>query len=223
MRNVSMKKILAILCLLSITFPCCAEEYLYKNQAINGITNDVKRDGCAEYVTLPERQKFSFTKMFLGLTTASAVILPALLLDPYVVQIDKVNYVLVKDRADDEWSEKDLLGIDDPKENRFESLIALNSDGDYSKLTSAELKKAGIRFVQMTSDGTLLVKDRKKDYDLNKIDYIDIINLKRTANSESTGIFGHFTVYLKTNSAKKRAVVGYVTYETDKKIQVLFK
>ena len=223
MRNVSMKKILAVLCLLSITFPCFGEEYLYKNQAINGITSDVRRDSCAEYVTLPEKQKFSFTKMFLGLTTASAVILPALLLDPYVIQIDKVNYVLVKDRKDDDWSEQDLLGIDDPKENRFESLIALNSDGDHSKLTPAELKKAGIRFVRMTEDGTLLVNDRKKDYDLNKIDYIDIINLKRTANSEDTGIFGHFTVYLKTNGSKKRAVVGYVTYETDKKIQVLFK
>ena len=218
-----MKKIIAILCLFGMISPCVAEEYLYKNQAINGITSDVKRDGCAEYVTLPEKQKFNFTRNFLGLTTASAIVIPALLLDPYVVKIDKVNYVMVKDRTDNDWSEKDLVGIDDPKENRFESLIALNSDGDYSKLTSAELKKAGVRFVQMTSDGTLLVKDRKKDYDLNKIDYIDIINLKRTANSESTGIFGHFTVYLKTQNPKKRAVVGFVTYETDKKIQILFK
>ena len=65
------------------------------------------------------------------------------------------------------------------------------------------------------------MNDRTKDFSLNKIDYIDIINLKRTANSESTGIFGHFNVYLK--NSKNRMVVGNVTYDTNEKIQVLFK
>lgn len=220
-----MKKFLLVLCIAAMGTGAFADEvkvFPYKGTAINDLSNDVKIKGCNEYVTIPSKNPFTFSGAFLGATTASAVIIP-LLMDPYVVTIDGVNYVLVKDRIDDNWSEKDLLGIDDPKENRFQSLIALNSDGDHSKISADELKKAGIRFVRMDKKGVLMVKERNKDYDLNKIDYIDIINLKRTANAEQTGIFGHFTVYLKTANAKKRAVVGYVTFETNEKIQILFK
>lgn len=218
-----MKKTLIILCLLFMSTSVYAENmYEYKTNPINCGSN-VRREGAADYVLMPSKRGFESVKDMLKVTAASAVVIPALLFDPYVVQIDNNNYVLVKDRADKNWSEKDLLGIDDPKENRFESLIKLNSDNDYSKVTSNELKKAGIRFVRMDSKGALLVNERNKDYDLNKIDYIDIINLKRTANSESTGIFGHFTVYLKTANLKKKTVVGYVTYETDKKLELLFK
>ncbi len=216
-----MKKFVIVLCLFMISMPVMAKEFLYKNQPINGINAQVRRDNYNDYVSIPSKQKFDITRAFLGLTTASAIALPALLFDPYVVKIDNVSYVLVKDRADKNWSQQDLLGIDDPKANRFESLIALNSDGDYSKVTSDELRKAGIRFVRVDSKGALLVNDRTKDFSLNKIDYIDIINLKRTANSESTGIFGHFNVYLK--NSKNRMVVGNVTYDTNEKIQVLFK
>ncbi len=219
-----MKKFLAVLCLFLCSTTAMAQNvFPYKGTALNDLSNNVRIKGGTEYVSIPSKQPFNVAKTFLGLTAAAAVITPALLFDPYVVQIDGQNYVLVKDRCDLNWSEKDLLGIDDPKENRFQSLLSLNSDGDYSKLSPDELKKAGIRFVRMDKNGTLLVNDRKKDYDLNKIDYIDIINLKRTANSDTTGIFGHFTVYLKTTSAKKKAVVGYVTFETNEKIQVLFK
>ena len=217
-----MKKIFAVLIVLFLSSAVYAQQlYDYKNMPINDI-NNIKQRGCNEHVQLPSKNPFSISRTFLSAGAVGAVVLPAMLLDPYIVNIDGVNYVLVKDRADKNWSEKDLLGFEDPKTNRFESLIKLNSDGDHSKITSAELKKAGVRFVRMNSKGVLLVNDKKKDYDL-KVDYIDIINLKRTANSESTGIFGHFTVYLKTTNTNKRAVVGYVTYETNEKIQVLFK
>ena len=220
-----MKKFLLVLCLILTCGAVFADEtkvFPYKGTAINDLSNDVKVRGCNEYVSIPSKNPFTLSGAFLGATTASAVIIP-ILMDPYIINIDGVNYVLVKDHAGNDWSEKDLLGIDDPKENRFQSLIALNSDGDHSKISADELKKAGIRFVRMDKKGVLLAKERNKDYDLNKIDYIDIINLKRTANAEQTGIFGHFTVYLKTNNAKKRAVVGYVTYETNEKIEILFK
>lgn len=217
-----MKKVLIVLSLLMYALSVSAKVYEYSNpEPINNIYN-IKQSGCNEYIQIPAKSGFN-PWAALGITTASAAVLSAVLLDPYVVKIDGNTYVLVKDRTDKNWSEKDLLGIDDPKENRFESLIKLNADGDYSKVTSAELKKAGIRFVRMNSKGALLVNERNKDYDLNKIDYIDIINFKRTANSQQTGVFGHFVVYLKTADSKKRAVVGNVTYETDKKIEVLFK
>ena len=217
-----MKKVLIVLGLLMCSLSVNAKVYEYSNtEPINNIYN-IRQRGCDEYIQIPPKHNYSLMEG-LGMTSAVAAVMSAVLLDPYVVKIDGHTYVLVKDRADKNWSEKDLLGIDDPKENRFESLIKLNSDGDYSKVTSAELKKAGIRFVRMDSKGALLVNERNKDYDLNKVDYIDIINFKRTANSEQTGIFGHFVVYLKTANSKKRAVVGNVTYETDKKIEVLFK
>ncbi|MCR5265587.1 MAG: hypothetical protein K6E29_03225 [Cyanobacteria bacterium RUI128] len=218
-----MKKILMVLVTLFVSSAVYAHQlYDYKNMPINNSGN-IRQNGCNEHVQIPAKSQFNISRMLLGAGAVSAAILPAMLLDPYIVKIDGVNYVLVKDRADKNWSEKDLLGFEDPKTNRFESLIKLNSDGDHSKVSSAELKKAGVRFVRMNSKGVLLVNDKKKDYDLNKVDYIDIINLKRTANSEATGIFGHFTVYLKTSNPNKRAVVGYVTYETNEKIQVLFK
>jgi len=219
-----MKKIVFIvgLILLGANFAYANDSYPYKGTPINDLSNNVRIDGCNEYVSLPSKNPFTLSGAFLGTTTASAIIIP-MLMDPYIVEIDGNKYVLVKDRKDNNWSEKDLLGIDDPKENRFMSLIGLNSDGDHSKISPEELKRAGIRFVRMDKKGALLVKERNKDYDLNKVDYIDIINLKRTANAEATGIFGHFTVYLKTTGSAKRAVVGYVTFETNEKIQILFK
>ena len=220
-----MKKFLVLICSLALCSSVYAENiYPYRNtDALNSQSNIIKTRGCNEYVTLPARNSFNPLRQITraGIITAAAI--PALLLDPYIVTIDGNNYVMVKDRTDKNWSEKDLLGIDDPKENRFESLIKLNSDNDFSKVTSNELRKANIRFVRMDSKGRLLVNERNKDYDLKKIDYIDIINLKRTANRDSTGIFGHFTVYLKSSNNKQKAVIGFVTYETDKKIEVLFK
>lgn len=208
-----MKKILTVLCLTCIPVFVSAEQiYEYKNtQPINDI-NSIRTRGCNEYVEIEPTVPF-----------VARNIIASMARDPYIIEINGIKYVLVKDRKDKNWSEQDLLGINDPKNNRFQSLINLNSDRDHSKITANELKKAGIRFVRMDDKGALLVNDRSKDFDLNKVDYIDIINLKRTANAEVTGIFGHFTLYLKTTNPKKRTAVGFVTYETDEKIQYLFK
>ncbi len=224
-----MKKLLALLFIGLMATPAFAlDMFDYKNTRPINDANSIKTKGCNEYVKM--ESKFN-SSLFDGRDVAGALsagaiaggALVALVMDPYVVTIDGVRYVLVTDRNDKNWSPDDILGINDPKNNRFASLIALNSDGDHSKISAAELKKANIRFVRMDKNGVLLVNDRKKDFDLNKIDYIDIINLKRTANSQHTGIFGHFTMYLKTPDVKKRAVVGYVTYETKETINVLFK
>ena len=205
---------------LFMSAPVLAEKvYEYQNPApLNG--RDVTRvRGCEEFVELPATGISAPDDKTVAMIKSAA----RSMRDPYVVTINGITYVMVRDRKDNNWSADDILGINDPKENRFASLIALNSDNNHAKLTPAELKKANVRFVRMNKDGVLLVKDRTKDFDLNKIDYIDIINLKRTANSKNTGIFGHFTVFLKTDTAKKRAVVGYVTYETKETINVLFK
>ena len=227
-----MKKSILVLCLAVLSMPAYAEHiYDYSNTKPLNDINSIQTKGCNEYVRIDPSQRFDAIEALSGRRSVARGVMGGLVggsivamaLDPYVVEINGHKYVLVKDRADKNWSEKDLLGIDDPKENRFASLIALNSDLNHGKLTPEELRKAGIRFVRLDSKGALLVNERNKDFNLDKIDYIDIINLKRTANAEVTGIFGHFTVYLKTNNPKKRAVVGYVTYETGEKIEYMFK
>lgn len=219
------KKLFITTLIISMCSAVYAENiYPYQNTTpINSPKCIIKTKNGTEYINLPSKRTFNPLTQVIAPGAVTLAAIPALLLDPYVIKIDGINYVLIKDRNDNNWSEKDLLGIDDPKENRFESLIKLNSDKDFSKITAEELKKANIRFVRMDSKGRLLVNERNKDYNLKKVDYIDIINLKRTANSDTTGIFGHFTVYIKTANNKTKAVVGYVTYETDKKIEVLFK
>ena len=217
-----MKKILTVLCLSVFCSSVFAVEfYPYKNNAGVPVNGTIRTEGCNDYITLPS--KSNLTRNFTRMGVAGAVLPLLLVADPYIIPVDGVNYIMVVDRNDNNWSKNDLLGINDPKENRFASLIKLNSDGDYSKITSEELKKANIRLVRTDKNGNLLVNDRKKDLDLNKIAYIDIINLKRTANSEQTGIFGHFNVYIKTKNNQTKMVIGYVTFDTHDNLEILFK
>lgn len=199
------------------------ELFPYKSQQAQAIQGTVKTNGCTDIITLPANDEFNIIDELFRPSTAVALPVIALALDPYVIPVDGVNYVMVKDKKTNDWSEKDLLGIDDPKDNMFLSLRSLESDGNYAKLTPSELKKAGVRLVKLNADGTLLVNDRKQDFDLNKIDYIDMLKLKQTANSENTGVFGHFNVYLKTKGTSKKMTVGYVTFDTHSNLKILFK
>lgn len=142
--------------------------------------------------------------------------------DPYIVEIDGVKYMMIKDNKDGNWDKNDILGINDPKENLFLSLVYLNNDFDGSKLSANELKAGGIRFAAIGSDGKLILQDTKKDFDLNKIDYIDLSNLKHISNSNETGVFGHFNLYLKTTDGTKKLVVGKVMFDETKDLQELF-
>lgn len=220
-----MKKIIAVLCLLSFGLTCNAFElFPYQGMSnVQTINGTVKTNGCNDIITIPSSKSFSIMEELRG--PASVAILPAVILaaDPYVVPVDGVNYVMVKDKKTTDWNEQDLLGYDDPKNNMFLSLRSLESDGDFSKITGKELKTAGIRLVRLNEEGVLLVNDRKQDYSLDKINYIDMTNLKKTANSKSTGIFGHFNVYLKTGNSTKKMVVGYVTFDTHSNLKILFK
>ena len=141
--------------------------------------------------------------------------------DPFVIPIDGKYYVMVKDKTGGTWGPEDLLGYTDPKNDKFRSLRALESDNKYAQLTGEEIKKAGVRLVLLNENNVLLVKERDKDYDLSKINYIDMLNLKVTANGKDTGVFGHFNVYLKT--AKPKMVTGFVTFDTESKLKILFE
>lgn len=140
-------------------------------------------------------------------------------LDPYIVSIEGKNYILVKDCKDGKWSVENILGHDDSRDNLFGALKKLESDGDASKITVDELKKAGIRFALLNSDGSAELDKRNLDYNLDNVFYIDMKNL-RTAlgNKNQDGTFGYFYVIINENG-KKRAVPGRVTFEEKQELQ----
>lgn len=144
-------------------------------------------------------------------------------IDPYIVNINNKSYVLVKDSKNNEWTVDNILGTGDERSDLFASLKALNSDGDASKITSKELKKANIRFVLLNYDGSLALEDRKSDYDLNNVKYIDMNNL-RTAlgNKNQDGTFGYFYVVINENGEIKYAP-GRVTFEEEKDLKKYIK
>lgn len=144
-------------------------------------------------------------------------------LDPYIVNINGQSYVLVKDSKNNTWSAENILGYSDSRADLFESLKNLESDGDKSKLTSEELKKADIRFVLLKSGETLALNNRELDFDLNKIKYIDMKNL-RTAlgNKNQDGTFGYFYVIVDDNGTN-RAYPGRVTFEDKKDLEKYVK
>lgn len=139
--------------------------------------------------------------------------------DPYIINIDGVEYTMILDNKDGKWDTEDILGINDSKDNLFEALKGLESDGDVSSLTGEELAKAGIRLVAKQEDGTLAVDDPSKDFDLSKIKSIDMNNLTRsTDNDGNVGTFGHFNMTLTDG----REITGAETFEEKSTLQKLF-
>ncbi len=137
--------------------------------------------------------------------------------DPFVIKIDGVQYVMLKDNNDGIWDEKDILGFFDTPELLFSSLVALNKNAD-TKITPDELKAQNIRLAAVGNDGKLLVKTNASDFDINKIKYIDIKKLRKLANATPDGVFGHFNVYLTDG----RMIVGFVTFSDSEHLKDLF-
>lgn len=95
-------------------------------------------------------------------------------------------------------------------------------DGDTFQNTSKELKKANIRFVLLNYDGSLALEDRKSDYDLSNVKYIDMNNL-RTAlgNKNQDGTFGYFYVVINENGRNKICTCR-VTFEEEKEFKEIY-
>ena len=139
--------------------------------------------------------------------------------DPYVINIDGVEYTMILDNKDGKWDTNDILGINDSKDNLFAALKGLESDGDVSSLTGDELAKAGIRLVAKDKNGKLAVDDKSKDFDLSKIKSIDMTNLANsTDNDGNVGTFGHFDMTLTDG----RTIKGAETFEEMSTLKKLF-
>lgn len=240
-----MKKFFTLLTLLFVlVIPCYAQEeniFLYKTTIKNTNTKQIQKSNM-DVLYLPEETNFdSFEiqnekeqtnfsvkndqKAYIAQKTQpkpSPKPSRTTVNDPYVIPINGNQYVLVVDKASKNWTHDDLFGIYDSKTDRFKSLISLDTNKDL-KVTPQEMRKANIRMVQIGKQGILLVNNKQNDYNLNNILYIDLKDLKRNANCEETGIFGHFNVYFKTLDNKTRLVVGYVTYDYEDDLKFMFK
>lgn len=232
-----MKKICLLLGLAILAQPAFCQNY-YK--ALNNI---VYSNPTSRYTIMPVRYStyrmsnpdilflqglLAGTSLYSGRLTLSAN--PSLrnsgrlsYLDPYIVRIENNDYVLVKDSQDSKWTVENILGYEDSKDDLFASLKKLESDGNASKISTQELQNANIRFVKLNSDGSLALDDKSLDYDINKVLYIDMKNL-RTAlgNKNQDGTFGYFYVYIKDENGK-RAVVGRVTFEEKQELHKYIK
>lgn len=232
-----MKKICLLLGLTILAQPAFCQNY-YK--ALNNI---VYSSPTSRYTTMPVRYStyrmsnpdilflqglLAGTSLYSGRLTLSAN--PSLrnsgrlsYLDPYIVRIKNNDYVLVKDSQDSKWTVENILGYEDSKDDLFASLKKLESDGNASKISTQELQNANIRFVKLNSDGSLALDDKSLDYDINKVLYIDMKNL-RTAlgNKNQDGTFGYFYVYVKDENGKRTAV-GHVTFEEKQELHKYLK
>ena len=99
--------------------------------------------------------------------------------DPYYVIVDRNKYYAVKANSDGSYTYKSLLGCDGLKKSTlFDSLAVINGGiYDYTALTSAKLRNAGVRFVKLEGK-QLAINDPSKDLSYRLIDYIDMYKLK---------------------------------------------
>lgn len=221
-----MKKILLLSLLASIAAPAFAAQYSIKGTNVNlyryAAPRTQQRTSSDIMNAFWTGTSLASGRLYLN-STPSLRTLPSTFLDPYIVTINNKNYILIKDSKDNKWSTENILGYEDSKENLFASLKNLETDGDNSKISVDELRKADIRFAHLNSDGSVALNERNLDYSLDNVLYIDMKNL-RTAlgNKNQDGTFGYFYVIIQDGN-KKRPVAGRVTFEEKEELNKYIK
>ena len=143
--------------------------------------------------------------------------------DPYMVEINGVRYMMIKDNNDGVFNKNDILGITDTTSTVFPSLSPLDLNR-HNRLTGQELTKAGIRLVKISSSGKLLYKDKSQDFKNSNIVFIYMTELRKAYdNNGRTGDFGYYDVVIKDAKGKTQLVTGVVTFETEQELNKYFK
>ncbi|MEI8389110.1 MAG: hypothetical protein WCG23_04400 [bacterium] len=134
--------------------------------------------------------------------------------DPYEVNIDGKNYIFTRDTNGNNKvdGKQEILGINDTKDNLFADMKSLDTNKD-GKVSTDELTAAGVSLNEVL-DGK--ISNRK--YDLNKISGVDLRSFSAIDNTNSTGIFGTFTLNLKNGSTAR----GKETFEDQDYFNKLF-
>lgn len=126
--------------------------------------------------------------------------------DAYELKIDGTKYFLMDGNGT--YSRQKFLGCSaQSKFDMFTPLRNIEKDGDYTKLTSAELKSAGIRLVAQNFDGSIAYNNKSKDFPLEKLNYIDMTRLRFTP---AVIAYGNFDVYIKKDGGGTKKIIGKV-------------
>jgi len=142
--------------------------------------------------------------------------------DPYMIEINGIKYMLIKDNNDGIFDENDVLGINDTQNNIFASLKPLDTNRDL-RLTGEELDKAGIRLVKINKNGKLDYLNKSNDFKNSDIEFIYLQELRKAyKNNGSTGQFGQYDVIIKNEKGEKTLVTGLVTFETKEQVKNYF-
>ena len=128
--------------------------------------------------------------------------------DPFMVKIDGIKYYMMYGGSNTPGIQN-LLGCSGMRKiDFFTPLRDLESDGDNLRITGAELKKAGIRLVASDIHNTLLYNTPDKDFDMNKVSYIDMTRLRITPAAIG---YGSFDLYIKKENGNLKKVIGKVS------------
>ncbi len=142
--------------------------------------------------------------------------------DPYLIEIDGIRYMLVKDNNDGKFDFNDILGIEDTPSNIFASLRTLDANHD-NKLTGQELQNANIRLVKINSNGKLAFDNKSQDFETSDIVFIHLSEIRKAYNNNgNVGDFGYYDAVIKDKSGNKKLVTGVVTFESKVNIQKYF-
>ena len=142
--------------------------------------------------------------------------------DPYLIEINGIKYMLIKDNNDGIFNEEDILGIKDTQKNVFASLKPLDTDRNL-KLTGKELENSGVRLVKINENGKLDYKNKENDFKNSNIEFIYLSELRKAyKNDGTTGQFGQYDVVIKNNKGEKTLVTGLVTFESKNQVEKYF-
>lgn len=139
---------------------------------------------------------------------------------PFWIKIGDTKYFLIRNRADGNYTYKDIVGCDKSKKQLFEPFYEING-GDRTKLTSEELFDADIRFVPLKINGKLELNDKSKDFPIEKIEYIDMMTTATYAD-KFLRPYGNFTMYSKTERGNLKKYIGHVDYQHPRYLEKMF-
>ncbi|MBQ3641569.1 hypothetical protein II906_06585 [bacterium] len=221
-----MKKLFALFMIVFFGMECIAQENFVYQGSVEQNNSIIEKQNKRKYkniVNVPESKAFHlFSDDFFSSAVPLVASVSAATYDPYIIPIGDIKYILIKDRNGGKWSNENIFGINDDKNNRFSSLISLDKNNDL-KITSDELKAENIRFAILSGENIIIAKRKNLDFDLNKLQYIDLNSIKRTINSDNTGIFGHFNVYYFSDEGKRKIAIGYVTFDDAEHSKYIFE
>ena len=107
--------------------------------------------------------------------------------DPYEVTIDGEKYLFVKDENQNGKvdSEKEILGINDSKDDLFQGMKELDKNQD-GKVDKSEMDAANVKLAKVAADGKV---DLNQTKDINSVDINSFLKSDKFKGAGEAGVF----------------------------------